>query len=89
MALVFCIGLLILHFCLPIPLMFVTFLINLCVPDPIPVIDELLMILGILEKLNTLDAIFEIVGKIVDTLGTIFWILVVIILGAIIYNCIF
>ena len=44
---------LIVYVCMPIPLQIVAFFINTYVPDPIPVVDELLMVYSTLNKVKS------------------------------------
>lgn len=47
------------YFVLPLPIQLILLLINALVPDPIPFIDEIIMIGGIISKLYTLDNLFS------------------------------
>lgn len=43
------------YFALPFPIQLILLLINALVPDPIPFIDEIIMVGGIFSKLYTMD----------------------------------
>ena len=53
-------GILVLiYISLPLPLQLIIFIANLFMPDPIPILDEVIMIVSILKKLVTFFEIFE------------------------------
>lgn len=53
---------------LPVPLQIITFCINMFIPDPIPVLDEVFMAINTLKKLNSLGKIMNIVDTIIGFL---------------------
>jgi hypothetical protein len=47
------------YFIAPLPIRLLMLLINLLAPDPIPVLDEVIMVAGILSKLAFLEEVVE------------------------------
>lgn len=43
----------------PLPLQFIMLIINTLVPDPIPILDELIMYIGFINKLSSLENILD------------------------------
>lgn len=43
----------------PLPAKLILLAINLFVPDPIPVLDEVIMAISVLKKINTLETVWE------------------------------
>ena len=43
------------YFTLPFPIQLIIFIINAIVPDPIPYVDEIIMVGGIISKISFLD----------------------------------
>ena len=43
----------------PLPAKLILLGINLFVPDPIPVLDEVIMVISVAKKINTLESIWE------------------------------
>ena len=73
------------YFTLPFPIQLIIFIINAIVPDPIPYIDEIIMVGGMVSKLYFLDQVGEFIHKILSLL-----ILILLIwCGIQIWNCIF
>lgn len=48
------IVIIVVYICLPLPLQIVGFLLNTYIPDPIPVLDEVIMFIAMIKKLNNL-----------------------------------
>ena len=51
------------YFALPLAVQLILFAINAIVPDPIPYLDEIIMVGGILSKLKKLDDIEDFISK--------------------------
>lgn len=64
------------------------FLANIFIPDPIPVFDEVIMILGLLSKIDAMEKVFNVIEKIKNFLGGFFKVIVVIILALCIWGII-
>lgn len=78
---------LVLYWILPLPLQLIMFAINGFIPDPIPFLDEIVMIISFFKKLSLVANIFEnILGVIFWLLSKIFWILVFLGIPIIIYS---
>lgn len=85
--LILCFLLLVLYWILPLPLQLIMFVINGFIPDPIPFLDEIVMIISFFKKLSLVANIFEnILGVIFRLLSKIFWILVFLGIPIIIYS---
>lgn len=80
--------LLAIYFRTPLPIMVITFLANIFIPDPIPVFDEVIMILGLLSKIDAMEKVFNVIEKIKNFLGGFFKVIVVIILALCIWGII-
>lgn len=52
-------ALLCIYFACPLPLRLLILAINFFIPDPIPIVDEVIMTAGIISKIATLDSIAE------------------------------
>lgn len=76
------------YFCTPLPIMVIAFLVNLCVPDPIPVFDEVIMLLGVLGKIDAMEKVFDVLEAIMNFFGRFFKFVVVIILALVIWGII-
>jgi hypothetical protein len=51
------------YFTLPFPIQLIIFIINAIVPDPIPYIDEIIMVGGMVSKLYFLDQVGEFISE--------------------------
>lgn len=51
------------YFVLPLAVQLILFVINAIVPDPIPYLDEIIMVGGILSKLKKLDDIEDFISE--------------------------
>ena len=51
------------YFALPLAVQLILFAINAIVPDPIPYLDEIIMVGGILSKLKKLDDIEDFISE--------------------------
>lgn len=82
------IVLLAIYFRTPLPIMVITFLVNLCIPDPIPVFDEVIMLLGVLGKIDAMEKFFDVLEAIMNFFGKSFKFVVAIIFALIVWGII-
>ena len=66
MIIIFYIILLCIYVCLPLPLQVVAFIVNAIFPDPIPVVDEAIMIMSMFDKIKKACKIMDFVEKAVE-----------------------
>lgn len=55
------IVLVVVYFGLPLPIQIIVLAINAFVPDPIPAVDEVLMVVGIINKMKRLSMIMDVI----------------------------
>ena len=51
------------YFACPLPVRLLILAVNFFIPDPIPIVDEVLMIAGIISKIIALDKILEFIEE--------------------------